>query len=105
MRTGTQIPGSAPHRVATLAANWVTDHWGYRVPFLESAATVRDACRDSRELSGAAMASISAPARRDGRNWPHRPQSRSKYAKSLPVRDMKLVDPGIAFGLFAQLRA
>ena len=57
---------------------------GYRAPYLESAATVCDASRDSRESSGAAMASISAPARRDGRNWPHRPESRSKYIRSLP---------------------
>jgi hypothetical protein len=32
------------------------------------------------------MASISAPARRDGRDWPHRPGSWSKYIRSLPNR-------------------
>jgi hypothetical protein len=30
------------------------------------------------------MVSISAPAQRDGRNWPRRPGSRSKYIGSLP---------------------
>ena len=50
------------------------------------------------------MASISAPARRDGQDWPHRPGSRSKYAKSLPGCDMTLVDSGIAIDPFAQLK-
>jgi hypothetical protein len=50
------------------------------------------------------MASISEPARRDGRNRPHRPRSRSKYTRSLPGRDVILVESGVAVDLFAQLR-
>jgi hypothetical protein len=33
------------------------------------------------------------------------PESRSKYIKSLPRRGVTLVDPGIAIGRFAQVRA
>jgi len=39
------------------------------------------------------MASMSAPAQRDGRNWPDRPGSRSKYTDSLSSRDISQARP------------
>jgi hypothetical protein len=62
-RTGTQIA-----RFGTTPGGYLGGQLGrrlldgYRAPYLESAATVRDASRDSRESSGAAMANIPAPA-------------------------------------------
>ena len=54
------------------------------MPYLESATTVRDASGDSRESSGAAMASISAPAPARWTGLAPSTRSRSKYTGSLP---------------------
>jgi hypothetical protein len=77
---------------------------------------LRPACgRDGRTSGGTGGLAIgmhlTAPAERAGRpgvparHRPSRPGSQSKYIGSLPARDMKLVDPAIAIGPFAQLRA